>query len=121
MEVTENSAKSITITNRKTTAHKITTDVKEYTINSSSNPEVIRGGSISGEDETPYEVVEHGENNTKEIVIDPDEGYIIKEVLVNNKPISINTDDEGIMRIPANYFTNVQEDKEVIVQFEKQN
>ena len=66
-------------------------------------------------------MVEHGENNTKEIVIDPDEGYIIKEVLVNNKPISINTDDEGIMRIPANYFTNVQEDKEVIVQFEKQN
>ena len=121
VEVTANSAKSITIPNKKTTAHKITTDVKEYEINQYSNPEIIRGGTISGEDETPYEEVEHGENNTKEIVIDPDDGYIIKEVLVNNKPISINTDEEGVMRIPANYFTNMQEDKEVIVQFEKQN
>ena len=37
VEIMENSAKSITITNKKTTTHKITTDVKEYKIGSRSN------------------------------------------------------------------------------------
>lgn len=117
VEVTSNSQKSITVTDEKVTTAKITTDVEEYQIGSSGSYQTIRGGSISGEDEDPYESVVKGENNTKEIVITPDTGYRIEKVLVNNESIVFNTNEDGVATIPENYFKNVQEDKHVVVRF----
>ena len=53
--------------NRKRKEFKITTDVYEI--------DGIKGGTISGEDESLYETVTYGEDATKTIVAIPDEGY----------------------------------------------
>lgn len=47
----------------------------------------VKGGRITGERESVYEEVEHGDTTTKEITITPDENYRIKTVMINGTPI----------------------------------
>ena len=86
---------------------KITTDVKEI--------DGIKGGSISGEDYTPYETVKYQENSTKEIIMTPEENYEIIGITVNGEewPFEANTD--GTYKMPQ--FENITEDKHVEVTF----
>jgi len=85
------------------------------------------GGTISGESDDVYELINDRGYNSKEIVITPDDGYRVKEVKVNGivYPLSELDEDEtthvitlGAGRTNA-FFTDVQEDKHVVVEFEK--
>ena len=88
---------------------KVTTDVKE--ING------VKGGNISGEDEEAYEIIPYDENNTKRIVMTPDEGYGIINITINGKEIEYEVNDDGTYTIPVGYFTNVKEDKHIVVTY----
>ena len=91
--------------NRK--EYQITTDVKE--ING------VKGGSISGEDENPYETVKYGDSSTKEIVMTPDNGYEIIGITVNGKEYPFKANADGTYTMPA--FTNVTENKHIEVTY----
>lgn len=91
-------------TSRK--AFEITTDVTEI--------EGIKGGSISGEDEIPYEVVKYGESNTKEIVIKPEENYDVIKVTVNGEDYTFDVKEDHTYTIQ---LTNITEDKHIEVTF----
>ncbi len=86
---------------------------------------LVKGGSIQGEDEEPYEAVTRGYDNTKEILIKPDYGYKIKSVKVIDGEkeyiLSIEdflTEDKTIV-LPVAYFKDMQADKHIEVEFEK--
>ena len=86
---------------------KITTDVKEI--------DNIKGGSISGEDENPYEKVKYGDTSTNEIKMIPDENYEIIGITVNGKDYSFTANEDGSYTMPA--FTNMTEDKHIVVTY----
>ena len=92
---------------------KITTDINE--ING------VKGGSISGEDEEPYETIIYGENSTKEIVITPENGYGISNITINGQTIDYLVNENGSYKIPVGYFTNIKEDKAIVVTFSAQD
>ena len=91
--------------NRK--EYSITTDVKE--ING------VRGGSISGEDENPYETVKYGDSSTKEIVMTPEDGYEIIGITINGKEYPFKANENGTYIMSA--FTNVTENKHIEVTY----
>ena len=91
--------------NRK--EYQITTNVKE--INE------VKGGSITGEDENPYETVKYGDSSTKEIVMTPDNGYEIIGITVNGKEYPFKANTDGTYTMPA--FTNVTENKHIEVTY----
>ena len=109
--------------------YKITTDViehKEIVVNLETGKEEtvkVKGGSISGENETPYESVIRSNDSTKEIKIVPDKGYRIKQILINDKEMVMDEKvaEDGSITLKAEngYFTNMQEDKHIKVEFEK--
>ena len=78
-------------------------------------------GIISGDGENAYEIVNRMGSNTKIIEAVPNENYIVKLIKVNGLAINITdlTDENGKVTIPAGYFTNIVEDIEVEVFFEK--
>ena len=84
--------------------HKITTEVNGI------------GGTISGQGENPYEEVNHKGDSVKDIVITPAEGYKIKSITINDVP----QDLPGNLEQPytMSKFTNMTEDKHVVVEFE---
>ena len=86
---------------------EITTEVKSINGN--------KGGTISGENEIPYELVEYGKNNTKEIKIIPEENYIISNITINGKNIEFTPEADGTFTIPG--FEGIKEDKHIIVSF----
>ncbi len=86
---------------------KITTEVE--VINE------IKGGSITGEGETPYEIVEYGNNNTKEIKMTPDEGYEITKITINGEKVDFNREEDGTYILPQ--LTNITEDMHIIVTY----
>lgn len=97
---------------------KIMTDVTEYDVtNSDGTIEHIKGGSISGEDEAPYEYVTYDEDSTKEIKIIPDEGYKISEITSNYTKISFTPDENGVVVLDK--FKNVITDKTIRAKFVK--
>ena len=75
------------------------------------------GGNISGEGEAVYETVDKGGTNTKDIVVSPNEGYRVESITVNGSPIEF-TEEEN-RSVILNKFTNMQENKEVVVKFKK--
>ena len=85
----------------------------------------VAGGTISGEGQDPYEEVEHGGtsgNGDKQIVIDPDPGYQVKEgsLKVNGQPLQeddYTVGEDGTITLKP--MENVTEDKEVEVEFER--
>ena len=86
---------------------KITTDVKEI--------DNIKGGSISGEDENPYEKVKYGDTSTNEIKMIPDENYEIIGITVNGEDYQFIPNEDGSYTMPA--FTNMTEDKHIVVTY----
>ncbi len=88
---------------------KITTDVNE--ING------VKGGSISGEDEEPYEIIKYGENSTKEIIMTPDQDYKITNITINGENIEYSINSDGTYTIPAGYFENMKENKHIVVTY----
>ena len=86
---------------------KITTNVKEI--------DGIKGGSISGEDNNPYETVKYGDSSTKEIIMTPDENYEIIEITVNGEEWKFEENTDGTYTMPQ--FSNVIEDKHIEVTY----
>ena len=86
---------------------KITTDVSEISGS--------KGGSISGEDAEPYEVVKYGDSSTNEIKMVPDEGYEIIGITVNGKEYQYTVEADGSYTMPA--FDNMTEDKHIVVTY----
>ena len=86
---------------------QITTDVEEV--------DGVKGGTITGEDEAPYEVVEYGKDSTKEIKIVPDENYKIVKITVNGENYEFTPDEDGLFTMPQ--FTNMQTNKHIVVTF----
>ena len=88
---------------------------KEYKITTEVEGE---GGSISGQGSTaenPYEIVKHGEDSTKDIVVTPEEGYKILKITVNGEEINFVPEEDGSVILDK--FTNMTSDKHVVVQF----
>lgn len=77
----------------------------------------VKGGSISGEEETPYEKVEYNEDSTKEIQIIPDDGFKILNITINGKKIDFNPEQDGTYELPQ--FEKMSEDKYIVVSFVK--
>ena len=118
--------------------HRITTNVIEHTekYKDGTVKTDVKGGTISGEDLTPYEGVLKGRDNTKDIVITPDDGYEIvkvtltgedgiakdfdfKEIAKTNNKVII--DENGAITIKGGFFENMQEDKHIEVEFRKKS
>ena len=75
------------------------------------------GGNISGEGEAVYESVDKGGTNTKDIVVSPNKGYRVDTIKVNGSPIEFT--EEANHSVILSKFTNMQENKEVVVTFKK--
>ena len=75
------------------------------------------GGNISGEREEVYERVDKGGTNTKDIIASPNEGYRVESITVNGEEITFT--EESNHTVILNKFTNMQENKEVVVTFKK--
>ena len=75
------------------------------------------GGSISGQNQTPYEEVEYGEDSTKEIIATPEEGYKVSQITVNGEPIEFEEGPDHTVELDK--FIDMIEDKEVVVTFEQ--
>ncbi len=86
---------------------KITTDVKEI--------DGIKGGTISGEDKSPYEKVKYNQNNTQEIIMKPDENYEIIGITVNGKEYPFEANEDGTYTMPQ--FEQITEDKHIEVTY----
>ena len=99
----------ITIENYKKT-YAITTKVIE-------GKDGNKGGTITGENEIPYETVKHGENSLKQIKITPDADYKVLKITVNDKEIPFETEDDGSVILEQ--FEKVTTNKNVTVQFSK--
>lgn len=88
--------------------YKITTEVSSI------------GGKISGQGSTndnPYETVKHDANSVKDIIVIPDDGYEVSEILVNGEAIKFNANSDGTVML--NKFLLMSEDKHIVVNFEK--
>ena len=130
--------------------HKITTEVKEHiesrtnSVTNEKEDTLVKGGKISGEDDSPYEVVSHEENSKNEITATPDAGYRITKIILesgngDDKTTTVIYDEEnesddpaeikyvknpngsislkGLDNTTGDLFTNVTEDKHIIVEF----
>lgn len=86
---------------------QITTDVEEV--------DGVKGGTITGEDEAPYEIVEYGKDSTKEIKIVPDENYKIVKITVNGENYEFTPAEDGSFTMPQ--FTNMKTNKHIVVTF----
>ena len=86
---------------------KITTDVNEI--------DSIKGGSISGEDQRPYEKVKYGDSSTNEIKMIPDEGYEIIGITINGQEYQYAASTDGSYIMPV--FADMTEDKHIVVTY----
>ena len=99
---------------------KITTDVKEHEETDKNGNNInVKGGTISGEDESPYEKVVRSKDSIKEVKIVPDNGYRIKQVTINGQEVFVEDKIAEDGNIVLEKFTNMQEDKHIEVEFEK--
>ena len=73
------------------------------------------GGTISGQEQNPYEKVTIHEDSVKDIIITPYEGYEIDYIMINGEKIEYTTREDGTVILDK--FTNMIEDKEVEVAF----
>ena len=75
------------------------------------------GGSISGQGEEPYETVLAKYDSTKDIIVTPEKGYVVKEIKINEEIISYVENADGTVTL--NKFTKISEDKHVVASFRK--
>ena len=85
----------------------ITTDIEEI--------DGLKGGTISGEDENPYETVIYGKNSTQEIKMVPESGYKITKITVNGEDYAFTPNNDGTLTMPL--FENMTENKHIVVSF----
>ena len=76
------------------------------------------GGSISGEEEQPYESVLAKYDSTKDIIVTPEKGYTVKEIKVNGTTTTSYTENED-GTVTLSKFTTMLEDKHVVASFRK--
>lgn len=92
--------------------------IKKYDITTDINEtNGVKGGYISGEDENPYERIVINEMNIKPIEIIPDADYGISSITVNGLEIEYAVDELGKVVLDEGYFSNINEDKKIIVTF----
>ena len=92
----------------------ITNSIKKYKITT----EVIgEGGTISGQNDSPYEEVTYGGESKKEIVITPQDGYEIASIKINGEEIEFIVSGEEFI---LEKFVDVREDKHIEVKFERE-
>ena len=97
---------------------EVTTTVQTHKETNEMGEEVdVAGGTISGQNQNPYETVIYGEDSQNDIVAVPDENYQVKQILINGEPIEFTTEEDGTVIL--NKFTDMTEDKHVVVEFEK--
>ncbi|MGN1013489.1 MAG: SpaA isopeptide-forming pilin-related protein [Clostridia bacterium] len=85
-------------------SYKITTEVNGV------------GGTISGQNDDPYELVLQGEDSLKDLIITPEKDYEVSNITINGVDITFTEDSNGIVILPK--FENMSEDKHIIVTFE---
>lgn len=121
------------ITNN-TTELKIENTIKKFNITTeiegNSNNEFI-GGTISGEDNTIFskpgkmikyvETVEYNDSNKRDILIVPDEGYLVYSINLNGERCNLKSDENGNYTIPSGFFSEVKQDYHIAVKFEKKS
>ena len=90
---------------------------KEFNITTEVKKENgVKYGSISGDGLSSYEMVKYGENNTKDIVIQPiSDYYEIMKITVNGKEWPFKANSDGTYTMPK--FENITEDKHIVVTF----
>ena len=75
----------------------------------------VKGGSITGEDEIPYEIVDRGNSSKKAIILNPDEHYKVTAVIVNGEEVEIENENGYTLA----QFDNVQSDIHIEVKYER--
>ena len=86
---------------------KVTTDIIEI--------DNVKGGTITGEDEDPFETIRYGENAVNSIEMRPNAGYEIISITVNGEEWDYEPEADGsYTMLPA---TNVTEDMHIEVTF----
>lgn len=98
---------------------KITTEVNPHTEIKDGVETSVKGGSISGEGQNPYEYVLNRGNNGKSITITPDSGYRVKYVTINDDAIDFKENENHIVTLSAGTIKDVQNDYKVVVEFER--
>lgn len=98
---------------------KITTEVQPHTEIKDGVETSVKGGSISGEGQNPYEYVLNRGNNSKAITITPDSGYRVKYVTINDNSIDFKENKNHIVTLAAGTIKDVQNDYKVVVEFER--
>ena len=88
--------------------------VEQYTIRTKVDGE---GGTISGEGLDIYETVNKGADSQKDIIAIPLTGYRVVRILVNGQEIDFEKEENNSVILSK--FTNMQENKEIIVSFQK--
>lgn len=86
---------------------KITTDVEEV--------DGVRGGSISGEDQSPYETVIYGNDSMQEIKIVPEKDYKVVKITINGENYDFTPADDGT--VTMSQFTKMDVNKHIVVTF----
>ena len=94
---------------------KITTEVELHEETRDGSSVMAKGGTISGETETPYEFVVKGSSSTKQIVVTPENGYMIRNVSINGEELEFTAEEDGTFILPI--FENLQENKHIVVEF----
>jgi hypothetical protein len=92
---------------------------KVYSISTMLNNE--NAGTITGYGQDYVEQVRHGEDNTQEIEMIPNEGYIIGRVSINGRDKDITLNDDGSYKITAGELENITSDVIVYVEFIKED
>lgn len=77
------------------------------------------GGKISGQNDEVYETVTYYGNSKKDIVITPDYGYKISSIKVNDIDIQFTPNADGTYTLDK--FTNVVDNKSIVVKFERKD
>lgn len=85
--------------------------LKEYNISTATDGH----GKISGMDTSVFEKVKYGKDSTKDIVVTPDEGYSISQIMVNGNEIEFTPNEDGTVTLPK--FTNVTQNKDILAKF----
>ena len=87
---------------------------------------VRTGGDVSGIYNDKYtssshkkyiETVNYGETSTEPIVITPDTGYQVANVLIDGEFRTFDADVNGVVTIPAGYFKNITKNINVVATF----
>ena len=81
----------------------------------------VEGGEIVGNQLDPYEVILEHDFNKKGLEINPKVGYRVKSLTVNGKEVNIKELEKQNHKVvlESGYFKDIQEDKEIVVEFEK--